>query len=124
MSSTLCLEGQTKYFTVLDRRTIKLHKSKWIQSILIPTNALWKDLMWYCLKLILNSDQDLALSQQKQILTGLLVTKSYKNRTMKIYLFNYSMLDYILPMATSHPHIYRRNSCPTHIFEPTHQTGL
>ena len=22
------------------------------------------------------------------------------------------------------PHIYRRNFCPTHIFKPTHQTGL
>ena len=28
MSSTLHLEGQTKYFTVLDRRTIKLDKNK------------------------------------------------------------------------------------------------
>ena len=33
---------------------------KWIQSLLNPTNALWKDLMLHWLKLILNSDQDLA----------------------------------------------------------------
>ena len=63
-------------------------------------------------------------TRQKQILTGLLVTKIYKNRTMKISLFNYSMLGYISPITTSLPHIYRRNSCPTHIFKPTtHQTS-
>ena len=80
-------------------------KRKWIQSLPNPTNALWKNLMLYWLKLILNSDQDLALSWQKQILTGLLVTKIYKNRTMKISLFNYSMLGYIAPITTSVPHI-------------------
>ena len=65
---------------------------KWIQSLLNPTNALWKDLMSHWLKAILNSDQDLALFQQKQVLTGLTVTKNYKTRTMKISLFNYSMI--------------------------------
>ena len=44
-------------------------------------------------------------TRQKQILTGLLVTKTYKNRTMKISLFNYSMLGYIAPITTSLPHI-------------------
>ena len=34
-------------------------KIKWIQKLLNPTNALWKDLMLYRLKLILNSNQDL-----------------------------------------------------------------
>ena len=63
-------------------------------------------------------------TRQKQILTGLLVTKIYKNRTVKISLFSYSVLGYISPITTSLPHIYRRNSCPTHIFKPTHQTGL
>ena len=63
-------------------------------------------------------------TRQNQILTGLLVTKIYKNRTMKISLFNYSMSGYISPIATSLPHIYRRNSCPTHIFKPTYQTWL
>ena len=63
-------------------------------------------------------------TQQKQILTGLLVTKIYKNRTMNISLLNYSMLGYISPVTTSLPHIYRRNSRPTHIFKPTHQTWL
>ena len=63
---------------------------------------------------------------QKQILTGLLVTKIYKNRTMKIFLYSIilSMLGYISPTTASLSHIYRRNSCPTHIFKPTHQTGL
>ena len=45
------------------------------------------------LKLILNSDQGLVLFRQKQILTGLLVTKIYKK--VKISLFSYSMLGYI-----------------------------
>ena len=47
LSSTLHLEGQTRYFTVLDRRTTNYIKLKWIQSLLNPTNALWKDLMLY-----------------------------------------------------------------------------
>ena len=34
--------------------------------------------MLYWLKLILNSDQNLTLFRQKQIVTGLLVTKFYK----------------------------------------------
>ena len=34
---------------------------------------------------------------------------------MKISEFNYSMLGYISPIITSLPHIYRKNSCPTHI---------
>ena len=63
-------------------------------------------------------------TRQKQILTGLLVTKIYKNRTLKISLFNYSIFGYISPTTTFLPHIYRRNSCPTHIFTPTHQTWL
>ena len=63
--------------------------------------------------------------RDRQILTGVLVTKIHKNRRMKkISLFNYSMLGYISPITTSLPHIYRRNSCPTHIFKPTHQTWL
>ena len=89
-------------------------KRKWIQSLPNPTNALWKNLMLYWLKLILNSDQDLALSWQKQSLTGPLATNIYKNRTMKITSFNYSMLGYISLITTSLPYIYRRNSCPNH----------
>ena len=80
--------------------------------------------MLYWLKLILNSDQYLTLFTQKQILTVLLVTKVYKNRTMKISLFNYAILGYILPIKTYLPYIYRRRSCPMHIFKPTHQAWL
>ena len=45
-------------------------KIKWIQILLNPINELWKDLMLYRLNidLILNSNQDLALFRQKQIL--------------------------------------------------------
>ena len=53
--------------------------------------------------LILNSDQGLAIFRQKQILRGLLVTKISRNRTMKISLFNYSMLGYIQRITTSLP---------------------
>ena len=76
---------------------------RWNRSLLTPTNAHWKDVMPYWLKLMLNSDEDLALFRQKQILSGLLVTKLYKKRTMKISLFNYSMLGYISPITTSLP---------------------
>ena len=49
---------------------------------------------------------------------------SHKKRIMNISLFNYSILGYISPITTSSLHIYRRNSCPTHFFKPTHQTWL
>ena len=78
-------------------------KIKWIQRLLNPTNAIWKDLMLYWLKLILNSEQDLALFRQKQILKVLLVTKIYKNRKMKTLLINYSMFGYIQPITTFKP---------------------
>ena len=91
-----------------------------IISLLDPTNALWKYLMLHLLKLISNSDQGLVLFRQKQSLTGLLVIKNYKNRTMKISLFNYSILGYISPIGTCFPYTYRRNYCRTHTFKPTH----
>ena len=104
---------------ILDKKAqLNYVKIKWIQRLLKPTSALWKDLMLYWLKLILNSDPGLALFRQKQILAGLLVTKIYKNKIMKISFFNYSMLGYIWQLPC--PHIYRRNSLPTHIFKPTH----
>ena len=125
VSSTLHLEGEARYFTVLDRHKIKLDKNK-MDSKFIKSRqcSLERSHAVFWLKLMLNSDQDLALSWQKQILTALLVTKIYKNRIIKISLFNYSMVGYISPITTSLPHIYRRNSCPTHIFKPTHQTWL
>ena len=109
------------YYSKISKRKLKKEymiysgTGRNIISLLDPTNALWKDLMLHWLKLILNSEQDLV----RQSLTGLLVTKNYKNRTMKISPFNYSILGYISPIDTSLPYIYRRNSCRTHIFEPT-----
>ena len=95
--STLYLEGWIIYFR--HRYTIKLLnyiEIKCIQMLINPTNALEKDFMLYRLKLILNSDQDLILLRQKRILTGLIVTTTtYKHITMKISLFNYSMIGYI-----------------------------
>ena len=45
-------------------------KIKWIQRLLTPTNALWKDLMlyWLNIDLILKSNQVLDLFRQKQII--------------------------------------------------------
>ena len=119
MSSTLHLERQTRYFTVLYKHTIKLDKNK-MDSKFIKSRQC--SLERFHAVFLLNSDQDLALSQQKQIL--ILVTKIYKIRAMKISLFSYSMLGYITLITTSLPHFYGRNSCPTQIFKPTHQTRL
>ena len=43
-------------------------KVKWIQRLLHPTNALWKDLMLLWLNLILNSNYGLSLFRQNKIL--------------------------------------------------------
>ena len=95
---------------VLDRRTITLVKNKMYSKFIKSHQcSLERYHAVFWLKLILNSDQDLALSWQKQILTGLLVTKIYKNRTMKISLFDYSMLRYILPITTSLFHKFSFN---------------
>ena len=74
------LEGQTRYFTVLYRRTIKLvyknkMDSKFIKFHPCSLERSHQALFW--LELNLNSDQDLDLSQQKQILRGL--STSHKN---------------------------------------------
>ena len=75
MISTLYLEGQTRYFTALDRCTIQQGKNK-MDSKFIKSHrcSLERSHAVFRLKLILNSDQDLALSRQKQILTGLLTS--------------------------------------------------
>ena len=60
----------------IDTKLIFL-KIKWIQRLLNPTNALWKDLMLYGLNLILNSNQSLALFRQKQFL------RSFRNKNLQ-----------------------------------------
>ena len=77
VSSTLHLEGQARYFTVLDRHKIRLDKNK-MDSKFIKSHqcSLERPHAVFWLKLILNSDQYPALSQQKQILTVL--STSYK----------------------------------------------
>ena len=47
---------------------LKSLKIEWIQSLLYPTTALWKDHMLYRMNLILNSNQGLALFRYQQIL--------------------------------------------------------
>ena len=57
---------------ILDTETqLNSPKIKWILRLLNPTNALWKDLMLYRLKLILNSNQGLVFFRQKQILRSI-----------------------------------------------------
>ena len=47
---------------ILDKDTqLNSLKRKWIQRLLNPTNALWKNLMLYKLILILSYNQELAL---------------------------------------------------------------
>ena len=113
VSSALHLEGQARYFTVVDRNKIKPDKIKMDSKFIKSHQCSLLE------KSLINPEFWSRPTRQKQILTGLLVLKIYKNRTMKIFLFNYSMLGYILPITASLPHIYRKNSCPTHIFKPT-----
>ena len=97
-------------------------KIKLIQKLLNSTNALWKNLMLYQLNLILNYIQGLALFDKNSSL-GLLVTNIYKNRTMKISLFNYSMVAYILPVAISlPPRLLKESLDESHIFKSTVHT--
>ena len=70
---------------ILDKDTqLNSLKRKWIQRLLNPTNALWKELMLYRLNLILNSKRGLVLFRQKQILSSNR-TRICKNRTMEIF---------------------------------------
>ena len=59
-------------------------KIKWIQRLLNPTNAAWKDLILHRLNLILNSNQGLALLRQTQILRSTRHRK-LKNKTNMIF---------------------------------------
>ena len=68
-STTSQTPSLTRSLGTLDKgKHLNCIKIKWIQRLLNPTNVLWKDLMLYQLKLILNSDQGLVLFRQKQIL--------------------------------------------------------
>ena len=59
-------------------------KIKWIQRLLNPTNAVWKDLILHRLNLILDSNQGLALFRQTQILRSTRHRK-LKNKTKMIF---------------------------------------
>ena len=65
-------------------------KVKWIQRLLHPTNALWKDLMLLRLNSILNSNYGLALFRQNQILRPLSHRnfQKYNNEDFFIQLLN------------------------------------
>ena len=117
VSSILHLERQARYFTLLERHKIKLDKNK-IDRKFIKSHQC-SLLISCCILTEINPEFWPRSTRQKQILTGLLVKKISKNGTMRTSLFNFSMLGYISPITTSLPDIYRRNSCPIHIFQPT-----
>ena len=76
-----------------------------IKGLFNPINALWKDLILHQLTLILNFNQDLALSRQIQILMSNR-HKIFKNRTRKISFIKLlnawlHLINNIIPKATS-----------------------
>ena len=81
--SNLDIDTQLNYNNKMDSKVIKSHQRSLERShaVLIEINS--------------ETWSRPSPSIQKQILTGLLVTKVYKNRAMKISLFNYSILGYI-----------------------------
>ena len=97
-------------------------KRKWIQSLPNPTNALWKNLMLYWLKLITNSDQDLALSWQKRFLQVYQSQKLQKQNNEDFFIqLLYPWLHRTNNNIPPSYLVQRRNSCPTHIFKSRHQ---
>ena len=56
--------GPGFFDTYIELNSLKI---RWSQSLLNPTNALWKDLILYRLNSVLNSNQGLPLFKQKQI---------------------------------------------------------
>lgn len=81
-------------------------KIKWIQSLLNPTNSLWKDITVYQLNLILYSTQGLALFRQTHKSLGLPDIKTYKNKTIEMFLYSCLILGYISPtIILLHPFI-------------------
>ena len=94
---------------------------KWIQKLLNPTNVLRTNFMLYHqLNLILNYNEGLALFIGKNILRSTR-HKHLQKQTMKISLFNYTMLGYILPIAIPLP-LRKEILGQSHIFESTVQT--
>ena len=87
------LSGWTRYFR--HRHTIKLYKHK-MDSKVLKSNQCSLERS-HALLIEVNSEfwsrSSTFLHKSKSL--GLLVTKTYKNRTMKISLLNYSMLGYI-----------------------------
>ena len=127
MSSTLHLEGQTRYFTVLDRGTIKLYKNK-IDSKFIKSHQCSLERSHAVLTEI-NSE---FWSRPSPFLTktGSYRFTSHKNlqKQNNEYLFFNQLLYAWLHLTNSNfPPLYlyiRRNSFPNDIFKPTHQTRL
>ena len=73
--SAFHLEVWARYLNIVTQ--LNSLKLKWIQRLLNSTNALWKSLILYELKLKLNSNEGLALFKQKQII------KSTRNKNLQ-----------------------------------------
>ena len=91
--------------------------------LLNPTNVLWEDLMLYWLKLILTSDQGLTFSRQKQILRSS-HKKLQKQNNEDFFIQLLYAWQHLTPITTFFPHVYKRNSWPTHTFKQIHQSRL
>ena len=77
-------------------------KIKWIQRLLHPATALWKDLILYRLNLILNSNQGLASFRQNQIL------RSIRHKNLQ----NYNNEDFFLQLLKASL-IFTKNNFPS-----------
>ena len=73
--SAFHLEVWARYLNIVTQ--LNSLKLKWIQRLLNSTNALWKSLILYELKLKLNSNEGLALFKQEQII------KSTRNKNLQ-----------------------------------------
>ena len=78
-------------------------KTKWIQRLLNPFNAFWKDLMLYWLNLILNPSR-------------LLDVKTYRNKAMRIFYTVAKSLLTFHQQQTYSPHVHRTSSWTSHHF--------
>ena len=97
-SSTLHFEGWTRYFR--HRYSIKLSKNK------MDSNSNW----------ILNSNQDLTLFRQKQILRSNIYENLQKWEQWR-FIYLITKCSATSPIVTSLPTHLKRNSWPTHFFK-------
>ena len=114
------LEEDTSYFTVLDRHAVKLDKNKMNSKFTkshqcsVERSHEINPEFWSRSSPFLTKTDSYRSTSNKNL-------QKQNNEDFFIQLL-YAWLD--LTNNNIPPPIYRRNSCPTHIFKPTHQTWL